>query len=161
MLITNTVCLALLCVGVIKAATLEAETQSSPAIQATTAETSATFAASAADAIVASTTSASATSSAPIISSAATTSTYETSATKKPEALVNRITTFVPILNAEGSENLTKIAAGPIKKKTRYDGDKVFRVFTVNSKHRKKIKEIERDGSEYDIFIRRVNFTLD
>lgn len=54
----------------------------------------------------------------------------------------SKITTFVPSLTAtQASVNAKKTA--------RYDGDQVLRVFTVNSKHRKKIKEIERDYSEY------------
>jgi len=54
----------------------------------------------------------------------------------------SKITTFVPSLSA------TKPAVISTKKVARYEGDQVLRVFTVNSKHRKKIKEIERDNSE-------------
>lgn len=55
----------------------------------------------------------------------------------------SKITTFVPVLTA------TKIPNPNEKKSARYDGDQVLRVYTVNSKHRKKIKEIERDNSKY------------
>lgn len=55
----------------------------------------------------------------------------------------NRITTFVPTLSATKAQVINE------KKSARYDGDQVLRVFTVNSKHRKKIKEIERENSKY------------
>lgn len=54
----------------------------------------------------------------------------------------NKITTFVPSLSA------SKPVVTSTKKVGKYQGDQVLRVFTVNSKHRKKIKEIERDNSE-------------
>lgn len=60
-------------------------------------------------------------------------------ATEKVEES-SRITTFVPSLTANHATN------NNAKKIVRYDGDQVLRVFTVNSKHRKKIKEIERDS---------------
>lgn len=55
----------------------------------------------------------------------------------------SKITTFMPSLSA------TKAPVINEKKSSRYDGDQVLRVFTVNSKHRKKIKEIERENSKY------------
>lgn len=67
-------------------------------------------------------------------------------ATEKVEES-SRITTFVPSLTA------THATSNNAKKKiVRYDGDQVLRVFTVNSKHRKKIKEIERDSSKFVLF---------
>ena len=55
----------------------------------------------------------------------------------------SKITTFVP------PPSVTKPAVTTSKKVARYEGDQVLRVFTVNSKHRKKIKEIERENREY------------
>lgn len=144
MRVLNVICVALLCIGIAKAAAVEAETQSPQLAAVTTVTTPETSATSAAPLVV-STTTTSPTTSTP----APVTTTSESIATKNAETLVNRITTFVPILTAESSENITKIAAGPIKKKSTYDGDQVLRVFTVNSKHRKKVKEIERDGSKF------------
>lgn len=66
-------------------------------------------------------------------------------ATEKVEES-SRITTFVPSLTANHATN------NNAKKIVRYDGDQVLRVFTVNSKHRKKIKEIERDSSKFVLF---------
>lgn len=69
-------------------------------------------------------------------------STFTSLVTEKFEES-SRITTFVPSLSA------TKIPPNHEKKNARYDGDQVLRIFTVNSKHRKKIKEIERENSKY------------
>lgn len=66
--------------------------------------------------------------------------------TEKADLESIKITTFMPTLN---NNSVTKITN--TKNTIRYDGDQVLRVFTVNSKHRKKIKELERDGSEYYI----------
>ena len=67
-------------------------------------------------------------------------STFTSPITEKLEDS-SKITTFVPSLSA------IKPTVDE-KKSARYDGDQVLRVFTVNSKHRKKIKEIERENSK-------------
>ncbi|XP_065220168.1 carboxypeptidase B-like [Planococcus citri] len=65
-------------------------------------------------------------------------STFTSPVTEKLEDS-NKITTFVPSLSAI-KPTISE------KKSARYDGDQVLRIFTVNSKHRKKIKEIEREN---------------
>ncbi len=72
----------------------------------------------------------------------------ETTTVERVESPTEKVSSVVPTVKGGPGELNASQAPSAKTKIVRYEGDQVFRVFTVNSKHRKKIKELERDGSK-------------